>query len=119
MLEVPWAVDGSTAFTTTASGGISLSGRRSRPFSMRMGEAACTPGTARMILRVFAVSGISPARLNTVKWAVALNSVAWISSRKPFMTARVTTMAKTPRAVPPRAKRTMIRTKAPLRWVFR
>ena len=53
------------------------------------------------------------------KWAVALKSVAWISSRKPFMTARVTTMAKTPRAVPPRAKRTMVRTKAPLRWVFR
>ncbi|OIQ64671.1 hypothetical protein GALL_537780 [mine drainage metagenome] len=119
MLEVLWALAGSTAFTTTGSGGALVFGTRSSPFSRRMGEAAFTPGTARMVLRVPAVSGMSPVRWNTVKWAVALNSVASISSRKPVMTARVTTMAKTPRAVPPRAKRTMMWTKAPFRWVFR
>ena len=72
-----------------------------------------------MVLRAPSVSGRSPARWKTVKWAVALKRVAWISSRKPFMTARVTTMAKTPRAMPQRAKRTMTLTKAPFRRVCR
>lgn len=86
---------------------------------MRMGEAATTPGVARIALRVASVSGMSPARWATVKWAVALKRFFWISSRNPFIRAIVTTMAKTPRAMPPVAKRTITRTKAPLRWARR
>ena len=72
-----------------------------------------------MVFRAPAVSGISPARWNTVKWAVAENRLAWMSSRKPFMSARAITMANTPRAMPQRAKRTITRTKAPFLRVFR
>ncbi|OQA30886.1 MAG: hypothetical protein BWY56_02440 [Acidobacteria bacterium ADurb.Bin340] len=84
-----------------------------------MGLAAFTPGTARTALRAASVSTKSPVRLDTVKWAVAEKRLAWISSWKPFITASVITMAKTPRAVPARAKATITFTKAPLRRVFR
>jgi len=113
MLLVWRAVVGSMPTTCTGLAGVLASESLRRPFSSRKGLAATTPGVARIRASVAAVSGISPSRWATVKGAVAVKRLRSISFWKPFPMAMPTTMAKTPRATPKRAKRTMMRTKAP------